>query len=419
MQEPKLSVETYHVLQVAAGQTPDDEVSRTITGEVIRETPHFQIYAEKSFVPVNLDWLQVEVENIYDYLVERMGVSTTERFALTFRPPDTAPCPKRGLAHSFEPVGQAVVFANEQTSRSQISGVLAHEFAHLLHSRALRAGTSDTNLSEGLASWAAGKYWQAWQGTAADNVRAFRVEGRYKPLEEYSWETPPETDIVSCWKNRDRRYNSWAAFIDFLITEYGMDKFRQLLGPPEATPSKLFVMESGSIDWRQQTLNGLIMREHAIVQGTVFGEDGKPASGITVTISRRDSRGDYKVNTKDGKYSYDDLPAGEYIMGVIYNISTKTSANGDAGLLRDATLRTGRLLVSDFDLKEFVSMGKPGSFEELENQWSKQTSNPPQGVGFSVVPVPPATIDYKAVYGMTLSELEKTWLDRLDKKERR
>jgi len=210
---------------------PDEGIYGAIAGELIRETPHFQIYAEKSYVPLDLDWLQAEAEAIYAYLIERMGVPTNERFALTFRPPDPSSCPIRGLARFDEPVGQAIVYVDAQMSRARVSGILAHEIAHLFHARVLVAGTLDQNLTEGFATWAAGKYWQGWQGTPTDNVREYRREGRYKSLEESYRLTPPDTTSSDCLGNRDLKYNSWAAFIDFLIADYGFDKFRQLLGP--------------------------------------------------------------------------------------------------------------------------------------------------------------------------------------------
>jgi hypothetical protein len=261
--------------QNASAKTGGD-VYGVIAGKVIRETPHFQIYAEQAYVPVDLNWLAGEVEAIHAYLVERLGVRTTERFALVFRPRDTDSCPKRGLARVDEQVGQAVVFADDRTSRVQISGVLAHEIAHLLHDRALNARMSDENLMEGLASWAAGKYWDAWQGAVADNVRTYRSAGRYIPLEDYYHAIPLGTDSAECLRNRDLRYNSWAAFIDSLITDYGMEKFVQLLGrgrevSSATTPSIVFVtipLDPASF-WRDPATGTLVLAA-AVYRPTVF-----------------------------------------------------------------------------------------------------------------------------------------------------
>jgi hypothetical protein len=69
-------------------------------------------------------------------------------------------------------------------------------------------------------------------------VRTFRREERYTPLEAYYRETAPDPNSADCLKKRDLRYNSWAAFIDFLITDHGVEKFRQLLGPREVSRSE-------------------------------------------------------------------------------------------------------------------------------------------------------------------------------------
>jgi hypothetical protein len=216
--------------------SPETRINGEISGDLVRETPHFRIYVEKGFSPVDLDWLQVEAEAIHSYLSLRMGAITDEPLSLTFRPPDTRPCPVRGFARWGTPVAQAIVFADEKTIRSQVLGILAHEVAHLFHSRALKAGSSDQNLSEGLAAWGAGKYWEEWQkASLTDAVRSFKRDGSYLSLSNYF-----RTEVAArsstgenCLKDRDVRYGSWAAFIDFLIKRYGMEKFRQLLGPLE------------------------------------------------------------------------------------------------------------------------------------------------------------------------------------------
>ena len=169
--------------QNIAGPQPSPDIYGEIQGQIIRETAHFSIYAEKGFSPVDLDWLQAEAETIYSYVGQRMGVRLNERFAIAFRQPDTSSCPIRGLARWDTPLAQAVIFADEQTGREQILGAMAHEIGHLFHGRGLKAGSDFSDLNEGLATWAAGKYWEAWQkGSIAEMTNGFKRSGRYVPL---------------------------------------------------------------------------------------------------------------------------------------------------------------------------------------------------------------------------------------------
>ncbi len=62
------------------------------------------------------------------------------------------------------------------------------------------------------------------------------------PLHEYYRQEgePQPVDGEDCLAERDRRYISWAAFLDFLIERYGMEKLLELLGPvqpPEQVPT--------------------------------------------------------------------------------------------------------------------------------------------------------------------------------------
>jgi hypothetical protein len=227
-----------------------EDKTREIAGKLIRETPHFQIYQEKSSIPVELDWLQTEMEAIHDYLADRTGVRPSERFAVVFRPPDTAPCPFRGLARFDMPLAQIIVFADARTPRAQVSGVLAHEIAHLFQVRGMKIETTDINLAEGFATWAAGKYWRAWQGIPADNVRSFRREGRYIPLVKYYETDLTDMSSPNCLRNRDLRYTSWAVFIDFLIADYGIGKFQEKLSQnaaPKPIPDQLRNFLNGQV----------------------------------------------------------------------------------------------------------------------------------------------------------------------------
>jgi hypothetical protein len=230
----------------AAGQDPrPPEIFGDIAGEFVRETPHFRIYVEKGFSPVDLDWLAVEVEAIHAYLSQRMGATTDERFSLTFRPPDTRPCPIRGLARWGDPIPQAILFVDDKTSRTHVAGILAHEIAHLFHFYALKASAMDLNLAEGLATWGAGKYWEGWYAASlTEAVQSFKRDGRYLPLSDYLREDVASRSSTgaNCLKDREIRYSSWAAFIDFLIKRHGMDKFRQLLGTMEQPAGPLRIV---------------------------------------------------------------------------------------------------------------------------------------------------------------------------------
>jgi hypothetical protein len=100
--------------------------------------------------------------------------------------------------------------------------------------RALKVLEGGPNLSEGQATWGAGRYWEAWQkATLPDSAQSFKRDGTYLPLSEYlrTEVTKKSSTGENCLRDRDVRYSSWAAFIDFLIKQYGMERFPQLLGP--------------------------------------------------------------------------------------------------------------------------------------------------------------------------------------------
>jgi hypothetical protein len=220
-----------------------------------------------------------------------MGVQATERFALTFRAPDTSPCPIRGLARFDAPVAQAIIYVDAQMSRARISGILAHEVAHLFHTRVLKAGALDMNLSEGFATWAAGKYWQGWQGSPTENVRVFLREKRYKSLEG-SYREELDRSRENCLRDRDLRYNSWAAFIDFLIADYGTDKFRRLLGPKEVlTPAKQPSGTPAIIN-----IDPSLLKEFTIALDPSGRTAFLPASNSTATVPVSDFKGVYGLS---------------------------------------------------------------------------------------------------------------------------
>jgi hypothetical protein len=142
------------------------------------------------------------------------------------------------------------ILAGPEWTRDQILGVVAHEIAHVLN--ALDSDfpvAADASIHQGLASWAAGRYWASMLGfnSLADAVRASLNDGRYIALEtsdEMAWQALPSQDAEStsqdCIAIRDTLYTEWAAFIDYLILSRGRDRFIALLDSGttsvEATP---------------------------------------------------------------------------------------------------------------------------------------------------------------------------------------
>jgi len=105
--------------------------------------------------------------------------------------------------------------------RERLVAIMAHEMTHQLESD--RYGDenqvkSDLILSEGMATWAAGRYW--FDGGEPDfkaKVNDQRKNGLFFPLAtDYKGRPYAEMDAI---------YYEWASFCDFLIYNYGRSKF--------------------------------------------------------------------------------------------------------------------------------------------------------------------------------------------------
>jgi hypothetical protein len=111
--------------------------------------------------------------------------------------------------------------------------VLAHEIGHAVHFKGFGDGPKgDTVITEGLPTWAAGKYWEEWQGGSPDaNVRAFKQAGTLMPLYQAvaALQDPPiggATQQGTCL--RDVAYNEWGSFVGYLIGQGGVAKLQAL-----------------------------------------------------------------------------------------------------------------------------------------------------------------------------------------------
>lgn len=210
-----------------------------LRGDVIAETPHFEFYADDDYFPVPVDEFKEQAEVVFDYVSTRLQTSSGQKIAVSFRPPSTEPCPARGLAMPGESPPRIFIMADEQTSQEQLLGVLAHEVGHILHHAENALASGNSALSEGLATWAAEDYYNAWQGMPSfdDRVRSYVRDGVYLPLyENYELRNTYRDETISsedCLARRDTLYTEWATFIDYLIEQYGWAKLRELYETPD------------------------------------------------------------------------------------------------------------------------------------------------------------------------------------------
>ena len=205
-----------------------------------RVTAHFTFDYYVIVTPA-LGTLADGADEVYAYVSARMDERHNGKVSVAVRPVTDGPCPARGVmlerVEGDEP-RSIIIFVDGTTSPEQLRAVLAHELAHLLHAGGFAGFPSAVGLTEGLASWAAGRYWLLWQGfpSFAASVRTYLERGTYMPLEGglelggvygYAGE--------GCLARRDVLYTEWAAFTDYLVKTHGVNRFKALLSSADVT----------------------------------------------------------------------------------------------------------------------------------------------------------------------------------------
>ncbi|MDK2981895.1 MAG: hypothetical protein PWQ55_2242 [Chloroflexota bacterium] len=198
------------------------------TGQVVAENPYFVLYAVEGYLPVEIEWWQQASSAVYESVSQRFITTLDEAVVVLFSPPQTSECPPRGVT-IHEQASSIVIFADESSNRGQILATLAHELGHVFIQKKY-PHLNDLALIEGLATWAAGAYWADWKGADFDaSVKKYLSNGSYLPLyANYDLEAAYNTRSLDCIEDRDRLLTEMASFIDFLLKDYGKEKFNQL-----------------------------------------------------------------------------------------------------------------------------------------------------------------------------------------------
>jgi hypothetical protein len=191
--------------------------------------------------------LTTQFEEIFAVVTERLGVSLDYRIKVSFGLPNPGPCRSRG-ATMTPPPGSGddsppliFIFADANTDRKQILAALAHELGHALQYSAVDGGRALASIFlEGFATWAAEPYWLEWQGAPSFEslIASYIRAGNYLPLHEndgFLDTLSPEAAARfgdDCLRQRDIIYTEWAAFIDYLVEQYGRERLYSLFRTP-------------------------------------------------------------------------------------------------------------------------------------------------------------------------------------------
>lgn len=162
--------------------------------------------------------LAADLDAAMSYVVARFGTAPAGRIStLVGAEPG---CGLHGIAYTD--VRSVQVFTCRDLPTSRAVNILAHEFVHqLCHDRYGDAHLSaDLILSEGAATWGAGKYWLGDAASFREFVRPWVAGGTAIPLSE-SYVGRPISDM-------NQLYYQWASFVEYLIETYGRDSFDRL-----------------------------------------------------------------------------------------------------------------------------------------------------------------------------------------------
>jgi hypothetical protein len=198
-----------------------------ITGNAVpNPSAQFDTIIEGGLYPNEHAAMTSDLQDAYAYASERFGNGATSQFKAAVTIDEG--CNLHGVAYTDERIVQ--VFSCNDLPRARAVAIMAHEFAHQFEQD--RYGPahlhSDMILSEGTATWAAGKYWLGDQADFRSYVREQRSSGVFYPLAtNYNGLGIGAMNAL---------YYQWASLVDFLITTYGRDKFDQVYVTGQSAP---------------------------------------------------------------------------------------------------------------------------------------------------------------------------------------
>lgn len=186
-------------------------------GTRVAQTERVDLYVGlKTFSAEQVAALAPRLEAALRHGEERIGTTLGRRVSLAFYRPALAPSRgTRGIAYTEE--GRAEVFYRPYEEPGRALTIAAHELAH--HIQAERYGAAaqkraDTILLEGMATWITGDVWLAQYGAPHWRGRARQIRDSGVPMR-----------LLGAQRfGPDTSYELWASFVDFLVSNYGLEK---------------------------------------------------------------------------------------------------------------------------------------------------------------------------------------------------
>ncbi|KAB8140172.1 hypothetical protein F8S13_25110 [Chloroflexia bacterium SDU3-3] len=162
--------------------------------------------------------IRAQVGEALAYVSARFGGGAQARLTASFVA--DASCGLQGIAYTD--VRDVQVFTCPSIAPQRAVNILAHELVHQLEQDRYgeRHLSADLILSEGMATYGAGKYWLGGQPDFRSFVQAQRAAGDHYPLATHY----AGLGIAAM----NTLYYEWASFVEFLIGRYGREKFDAL-----------------------------------------------------------------------------------------------------------------------------------------------------------------------------------------------
>jgi hypothetical protein len=162
--------------------------------------------------------LASDLDRALSYVVSRFGTGPSAPIIASIAADPG--CGIHGIAYTD--VRTTQVFSCQGIPRSRVVNIMAHEFVHqLAHDRyGDRHLSADMILLEGVATWGAGSYWLSGQPNYRSFVHEMANSGALLPL--------ATSYVGRSIGDMNTLYYQWASFVEFLIENYGRERFDAL-----------------------------------------------------------------------------------------------------------------------------------------------------------------------------------------------